>query len=190
MSVHAATDLRSLTEHPFDLLQEIERRSKVAMAGAAGENVNVEEWVGIGFRLHDERFIVNRESIREVLMVPSSMTRVPGAKSWIRGLANVRGHLLPVADLRLFLGGGVCEASRSARILVVNSHESPTGFIVDEVFGFRRFLDGEHENEAPQTVIRCERFLDGSFHRGEDVWPVFIVDRLLESKEFQHAAEE
>ena len=35
-----------------------------------------------------------------------ALTRVPGAKSWIKGLANVRGQLLPVIDLRQFLGSG------------------------------------------------------------------------------------
>ncbi len=98
--------LRSLKDHPFDLLREIERRSKTALAGATGVDVNVEEWVGIGFRLGDEQFIVSRDSIREVLMVPAFITRVPGARSWVRGLANVRGHLLPIVDLKAFLGAG------------------------------------------------------------------------------------
>ena len=64
------TDLRSLKDHPFDLLREIERRSKAAVAGASGEAGAVEEWVGIAFRLGDEQFIVARDRVREVLMVP------------------------------------------------------------------------------------------------------------------------
>ena len=125
MSVSAATDLRSLQDQPFDLLQEMERRSKAAMAGAAGDDINVEEWVGIGFRLGEDQFIVARDEVREVLMIPSSLSRVPGSKSWIRGLANVRGHLLPIADLRAFLGGGVGGVGRTARALVLNSLEFP-----------------------------------------------------------------
>ena len=37
---------------------------------------------------------------------PAAVTRVPGAKGWMRGLSNVRGQLLPVIDLRAFLGVG------------------------------------------------------------------------------------
>ncbi|MBV8343066.1 MAG: chemotaxis protein CheW, partial [Gammaproteobacteria bacterium] len=39
---------------------------------------------------------------------------VPGAKSWIKGLANVRGQLLPVIDLRHFRAA-VSRRSRATR---------------------------------------------------------------------------
>jgi twitching motility protein PilI len=190
MSVTAATDLRSLKDQPFDLLQEMERRSKAAMAGAAGDDINVEEWVGIGFRLGEDQFIVARDEVREVLMIPSSLSRVPGSKPWIRGLANVRGHLLPIADLRAFLGGGAGGVGRTARALVLNSPEFPVGLIVDEVFGFRRFLEREHSADAPETVIRCDRFIAGAYQRGEYSWPVFSMERLLEGADFRRAAED
>ncbi len=73
-------------------------------------------------------------------------------------------------------------------MLVANSSELPVGLVVDEVFGFRRFLDSEYKSETPRTVIRCERYLDGAFERGGESWPVFSMDRLLSSDEFQKAA--
>ncbi|MEO7385838.1 MAG: hypothetical protein ABIX37_02750, partial [Gammaproteobacteria bacterium] len=60
--------LRDLREHPFDLLREIERRSRAAAAGAHGNDVGLAEWVGVGFRLGHERFVVPRDEVREVLM--------------------------------------------------------------------------------------------------------------------------
>ena len=53
-----------------------------------------------------ETFLVAREETREVLGYPAAITRIPGAKSWVKGLANVRGQLLPMLDLRQFLGSG------------------------------------------------------------------------------------
>jgi twitching motility protein PilI len=184
-----AIDLRSLKDHPFDLLTEIERRSKAALAGATGENVDVEEWVGIGFRLGDEQFIVERDRVREVLMVPPFITRVPGARSWIRGLANVRGHLLPIMDLKAFLGAGPNGGNREARVLVLHGSDVPIGLVVDEVYGFRRFLDSERTTQMPRTIIRCDHYLSGVFERGAETWPIFDVDRLQTSEEFQQAAE-
>jgi twitching motility protein PilI len=188
MDATQGTDLRSLKQHPFDLLQELESRGKAALAGAKGEDVNVEEWVGIGFRLVDESFIVARDEIREVLMLPELITRVPGAKSWVRGLANIRGHLLPIVDLKAFLGAGTNSGHRDSRVLILNSVDFPVGLIVDEVFGFRRFLAREHSSTAPQTVVRCDRYLDGAYERGNEAWPVFGIGRLLRSAEFQRAA--
>ena len=189
MTESQVTDLRALKGHPFDLLREMERRSKSALAGAVGDNVDVEEWVGIGFRIDDEQFIVARDRVREVLMVPPLITRVPGDRAWIRGLANVRGHLLPVIDLKAFLGGGASAASRDARVLVLHGVDMPVGLIVDEVYGFRRFLHSERQDEVPRTIIRCEHYLDGVFERGVESWPVFDVDRLQTSDDFRQAAE-
>ncbi len=184
----SGTDLRALRDRPFDLLCELERRSKAALAGASGDDVNIDEWVGIGFRLADEQFIVARDHIREVLMVPAVIARVPGAKPWIRGLANVRGHLLPIVDLKSFLGAGRFVGQRDARVLVMKGTEISAGLIVDEVFGFRRFLDTERSDEAPQTLVNCGQFLDGLFERGLEHWPIFCVDRLERSEDFQRAA--
>lgn len=189
MPAAAGSPLRSLREHPFELLRELERRGKVALAGGSIAGTDVTEWVGIGFRLGAEQFLMARQEVREVLMVPSSLTRIPGAKAWIKGLANVRGHLLPVVDLRAFLGAGSGGSSRTSRVLVLNDGEFPVGLLVDEVYGFRRFLDREHEQGAPETLIRCDRFLAGSFRRGEEVWPVFSSVRLLATEEFSRAAD-
>lgn len=193
MTEAATSDLRRFRDQPFELLRELERRTQAAITGASGEEADGTEWVGIGIRLGTERFVVSRDEVREVLMVPPSITRVPGAKSWVRGLANVRGHLLPISDLRDFLGtssGTSSHADRAARILVLSSSELPVGLVVDEVYGFRRFLDQEHGNEQPPSGVRCERYLRGAFRRGLEVWPVFHMARLLESREFQSAAEE
>lgn len=190
MTAAAATDLRALREHPFELLRELERRARVALTGTVGEDASAEEWVGIGLRLGNERFVIERGEVREVLMVPEALTRVPGARSWVRGLANVRGHLLPIADLRAFLGGGEVRAERSARVLVVNSAEYPVGLLVDEVYGFRRFLQREHVSDFPQPAIRADRYLQGAYRRGLEVWPVFCLEKLLQGRDFQRAAED
>ena len=95
-----ALDLASLVEHPFDLLQELERRSRAALAGKGSSGGLSSEWVGVGFRIGDEQFVASRKEVREVLMLPESMTREPGAKRWVLGIANLRGHLLPLIDLK------------------------------------------------------------------------------------------
>jgi len=188
MTAQSGSDLYALRKQPFDLLCELERRSKAALAGALGDNVDVEEWVGIGFRLGDEQFIVARDDIGEVLMVPALIARVPGAKPWVRGLANVRGHLLPIVDLKLFLGAGRFSGQRDARVLVIKGADLSVGLIVDEVFGFRRFLDAERSDEVPQTLVRCGQFLEGVYERGLENWLIFSVGQLEKSDEFQRAA--
>ncbi len=180
--------LKSLRDRPFELLKELERRGRAVSAQSGQEGQSGREWVGVALRMAGELFLAAREETREVLSVPPALTRVPGAKSWIRGLANVRGQLLPVIDLRQFIGSGVAPATRNTRVLVVNHREIPAGLLIDEVLGFRRFAESEFSGDAPPTVARCERYLAGAFRRGEEQWPVLSLRSILESPAFAEAA--
>jgi twitching motility protein PilI len=181
--------LSELADKPFALLLELERRARAAIAAREGASSTGDEWVGIGFRLAAERFVANRGEVREVLPLPEQVTRVPGAKPWLRGIANLRGQLLTVVDLRSFLGAGGTPADRQARVLVVASREVPTGLIVDEVTGFRRFATGDYRDDTPAGVIRCEHYIDGSYRREGEVWPRFSFKRLIEDPQFLAAGE-
>jgi twitching motility protein PilI len=180
--------LRSLRDRPYELLRELDRRARTAAQGQPEAVASGAEWVGIAFRLGGEAFLLAREETREVMGYPASVTRVPGAKSWIRGLSNVRGQLLPVIDVRAFLGSGATTVTRATRVLIANHREIPAGLMVDEVMGFRRFYESEFSTDLPPTLLRCERYLAGAFKRGAEVWPVFSVRTLLESQSFLQAA--
>jgi twitching motility protein PilI len=182
-----AIPLRELRDDPYELLRQMESRSRLGQA-AAGGGSEVAEWVGIGFLLGEERFLVQRGQVREVMMLPSLMTSVPGSKDWIAGLANLRGQLLPVIDLREFLGAGNTQATRTARVLVAENDDLLVGLLVDEVFGFRRFSQAEFSTDLPDLKLRCDRYLDGACVRGADTWGVFSMEKLLAATEFQQAA--
>ena len=184
-----SADLAALVEQPFELLQEMELRSRAAHGGQGAGSMPA-EWVGVGFRVGEEQFVATRDQVREVLMLPESMTRVPGANRWLLGIANLRGHLLPLVDLKLMLGSGRTTLRRATRVISVNHREVPAGLVVDEVLGFRRFMDHEYAIEAHETIVRCDRFLAGVYQRGEDSWPVFNLFDLVESNVFLQAAKE
>ncbi len=185
----APVELASLVRQPYELLREIERRSIAAHSGVGGASLPT-EWVGIGFRIGDEQFVASREQVREVLMLPDSMTRVPGARRWLLGIANLRGHLLPLVDLKLLLGSGRTTLRRTTRVISVNHREIPAGLVVDEVQGFRRFTEHEFSEVQQETAVRCERFLAGEYRRGDESWPIFDLFGFVESNLFLQAADE
>ena len=182
-------DLASLVKQPFELLAEIERRSRRVHSGQGGADMP-DEWVGVGFRIGDEQFVASRDEVREVLMLPDGMTRVPGAQRWVLGIANLRGHLLPLVDIKLLLGSGRTSLRRTARVISVNHREIPAGLVVDEVLGFRRFGKHEHTDDWPETVVRCDRFLTGAYRRGDEIWPTLNLFDFIESNLFLQAAAE
>jgi len=177
--------LRALRDRPFELLLGLEEA--VLGRGVGGRRAGEDLWVGVAFRLGSYRLICSRTEIREVIPWPG-VTRVPRAKSWLMGLANVRGQLLPVTDVGQWAGLGETQRSRSSRVIVVNHPEIPAGLLVDQVVGFRRFTPqeaGERAEELPETL---KPFLLGAYGREGVTWSVLGLRDLVESEAFLQAA--
>ncbi len=180
-------NLYTLRENPFHLLRELEQRCRVVNQSYSGGS-QVKEWVGIAFRIGDEVLITSRSDVREVLaLIPS--TRVPGAKAWIKGLANLRSQLIPVIDFVKFLGGEQHESTGQERMLVVNHDRIPAALVVDEVLGFRRFSESElSKNCTVESKFGVKTFLLGECSRDEKAWAVIGLRKLVESQEFMQSS--
>lgn len=63
------------------------------------------------------------------------LTRVPGTPSWVCGVANWRGHVLPVVDLRSLLGVAVTPLPSSARVVVISVDDVEVGVVAEAVAG-------------------------------------------------------
>jgi purine-binding chemotaxis protein CheW len=98
----------------------------------ANENLDDDEQVVI-FRLDKEEFGAPIASVQEIVRVPEQLIRVPKAPSFVEGVVNLRGSVLPVIDLRLRLGLKQVERTDRQRIMVFLISDVRTGFIVDEV---------------------------------------------------------
>jgi purine-binding chemotaxis protein CheW len=68
--------------------------------------------------LRGESFAIETSRVREILD-PGSITAVPGADRAVDGLINVRGRVVPLADLRLLFGMTQEDAGEDARIVVI-----------------------------------------------------------------------
>lgn len=180
--------LKALRDQPYELLAELERRGRTATASPESPAAAGREWVGVAARMAGELYLIAREEAREVLGLPAPLTRVPGAKPWILGLASIRGQLYPIVDLRQYLGGGATPITRLTRIVVVNHRDVPAGLVVDEVLGFRRFNEADFSAEVPTTIVPCRPFLAGSFRHEADTLPVLSLRKLLEDPAFTAAS--
>lgn len=181
-----SAELRALRDQPFELLQALEARlQSTTIAGAAGAEHN---WVGLAFRLGASMLVAPRDDVREVLSTPE-YTRVPGAKPWLLGVANVRGDLLPIIDLNRLLGGESTGIQRSSRVMVFNGQDVPAGFLVDEVPGFRRFQPQDQRHElVPDDGGPLNPYLLGAFVRDGQTWLAFSLSKLASSPAFRNAA--
>jgi chemotaxis signal transduction protein len=85
-------------------------------------------------RLGRGRFAAELSAVAEVGRIPD-VTRVPGAPSWLLGVANWRGRILPVIDLCPLLGERAVAPERSSRLLVLTDRGVLVGVVVDGVEG-------------------------------------------------------
>jgi purine-binding chemotaxis protein CheW len=103
-----------------------------AEAKDVDDNLDDDEQVVV-FRLDKEEFGAPIASVQEIVRVPEELVRVPQAPSFVQGVINLRGTVLPVIDLRLRLGLKQVERTDRQRIMVFLISDVRTGFIVDQV---------------------------------------------------------
>jgi twitching motility protein PilI len=71
----------------------------------------------LGFRVGEVNWLVSLSDTEEVIPVPP-IVKVPGARRWFRGMANIRGNLYAVSDFADFMGQGVTPDHSDCRLLI------------------------------------------------------------------------
>jgi twitching motility protein PilI len=171
---------------PFQILLEIDQRCRALAAGLPAQQETVQTWGGIGFRMGERFFVASMGEVGEVLHEPR-YTQLPGVKPWVKGVANVRGRLLPIMDLCGFFGGELSSLRKQRRVLVVDHQEIFAGLIVDEVFGMQHFPVGSFSEELPPLEATIQPFIHGVFQR-EHPWLVFSPHALAQHQVFLDVA--
>ncbi|EFI33740.1 CheW protein [Desulfonatronospira thiodismutans ASO3-1] len=139
------------------------------------------------FYLDQDLFGLNIDSVREVLEY-TSITKVPRTEDYMLGVINVRGHAVPVVDLRVKFGLGQGEKTVDTCIIIVelSIHEESSimGALVD---GVQEVLDipPEQIEKAPRLgskidtqFIRGIGKLEDKFVIILDIQSVFSVEEL------------
>lgn len=172
---------------PVRLLREIAERSRKNAFGLPQQEAARDLWHGVAFVLGGAHLVISMDDVREILKYPDLST-VPRAKPWVKGIANVRGTLLPIMDLNGFISGERTELERRTRVLVVESAGVTSGLMVDEVFGMRHFLADSYNPVPPEVAPSLRAFISGTYGQDGNLWGVFDSRRLMESPEFMQVA--
>lgn len=172
-------------EDIISLLQDMERRSKQQAAGLGQQDTAAESWTAIGFRIGQQHFVIPLNESREVFPMPDQVTVVPKSQSWVYGIVNLRGELLPVLDLGLYLDGSAAKLSKRSRIIVINDAEISSGVLVDEVFGLKHF---QQNPEALTQPSAADTYITGQVNQQNITWQVFSFKHLTADSRFLNAA--
>lgn len=173
----------------FALLRGIESRSRQKALGLPQQLAIRQTTTGIGFLLQDTALVVATSEISEILPYPP-LTRIPGTVSWMKGVANVRGSLIPIIDLLGFTNAEPAHLTRKSRVLVMRQGDFVSGLLVTEVLGLRHFFAEEETTDLPPASAKLQALLKGGYHQGDQYWGIFNARRLAEMPEFINVAAE
>jgi purine-binding chemotaxis protein CheW len=134
------------------------------------------------FRIGSELYAIDIMRIKEIIR-PQKLTPIPKAPSFIEGVINLRGVVIPVADLRKRFDQPISEANRKNRIVVCSLSGRIIGLMVDEVTEVKRF--GRQEiAPAPQFIDGPEaHYFLGVARRDEDLIMLIDLEKVLSSDE-------
>jgi purine-binding chemotaxis protein CheW len=138
------------------------------------------------FHLGTDEYALGILQVREIIGL-ESVTRVPGVPAWIRGVINLRGHVVPIIDLALKFGLPRGDIDRRPGIVIADAalegEKTVVGILVDGVGQVIDFLPQDLE-PAPSfgTRIRSD-FLRGMGKAERRLIPILDVDCLLTADE-------
>lgn len=84
------------------------------------------------FRLGEDTYAIDIMRIKEIIR-PQKLAALPRAPSFVEGVLNLRGAVIPVIDLRKRFGMPLRENDQNKRLLIINLALCDMGIAVDEV---------------------------------------------------------
>ncbi|GAA5315842.1 MAG: chemotaxis protein CheW [Candidatus Pelagadaptatus aseana] len=178
----------SVDNQAYQALVELSRQGLASAKGLPAQVDITPHWSGVGFELLGQRFVAPMGEVAEMLEVPIH-ARIPNVQSWVRGVANVRGRLLPLFDLAAFFGDKLRGARNTRRVLVLETEDLYSGLIVDQVFGMQHFPVDSFASEAEDVPESVASFVSGSYRHAGSEWRVFSPRLLEQDARFMDVAQ-
>lgn len=135
--------------------------------------------------LQEEVFAIEATSVREILdVVP--ITEVPNARAFVGGLINVRGRVVPLADLRVMFGMDRPPPDTDTRIVVIeidlDGEPTIVAILADRVHDVTD-IEAETVEEAPKVGMRWRpEYVRGIGKRAEDFIIIPDMGRIFGSE--------
>lgn len=171
----------------FLKLVALQRLCRERATGLPQQAEVVEYWSGIGFTMDGVKYVSPIAEVSEILPVPR-YTRVPGVLSWVKGVANVRGRLLPIMDLIGYFNRKSSLHEKRRRLLVLDHGDLYSGLVVDEVMGMQHFPTDGYELDSGEQDAAIAPYTDGAYTREDGKWIVFSPFRLADDPQFMQVA--
>ncbi len=114
----------------------------------------------VSFMLDDVEYGIDILSVHEIMRMPD-IARLPNTPSFIQGVINLRGNIIPVVDVRERFGFPLVEITDLTRVIVIESMEKLVGLLVDNVHQVVRLPESHIDPPAELVEGVSEDFIKG-----------------------------
>ncbi|MCL5105562.1 MAG: chemotaxis protein CheW [Armatimonadetes bacterium] len=136
------------------------------------------------FELAGEQYGVDIGAVNTIIRM-QEVTAIPRAPSFVEGVINLRGSIIPVIDLRKRFGLTLGEITKSSRIVVVEAGGQMIGMVVDAVAETLRLNSDAIEPPSPVVTSVDSDYLRGVGKHENRLVILLDLDKVLTSKEME-----
>lgn len=134
----------------------------------------------LAFTLGREEYALRIEQVRE-LRGFEPVTRLPSAPAYILGVINLRGIIVPVADLRIKLSLGAARYDSTTVVIIARTNDMTVGLVVDGVSDVHE-LTPDQVRPAPDLGASATAYVVGLGIVGEATLILTDVEKLISHK--------
>ena len=129
-------------------------------------------------QIGNEKYGIDINFIDNIVRM-QKITRVPKVQSYIKGIINLRGEIVPVMSIRMKMGLAEDVITDASRIIIIKLEEKGSiGVIVDEV----REVITLNMTEVEKTAAK-DSFINGIGKHNNELISLFEINAIVEEKE-------
>jgi purine-binding chemotaxis protein CheW len=136
----------------------------------------------ISFLVGDEVYGLDILRVKEVIRI-REITRLPKAPSFVRGIINLRGDVIPIIDLRDKFGLELHEYTATTRVIVVDVDEKLVGMVVDAASQVVRMPADQIDPPPPIVGGLSAEYIKGVGKLDDRLVILLNIDRILTQEE-------
>lgn len=132
----------------------------------------------VTFNIGNEEFGIDIRKVQEINHM-ITITKIPNAPSYVEGVVNLRGKIIPIVSLRGKLNFPEAPHDKATRILVVEIEGYVLGFIVDSVSEVLRITDATIEPAPSITGAVDTGYIEGVINLQDRILILLDLNRLF-----------
>lgn len=141
----------------------------------------------VTFTLDEVEFGLDIDRVQEITP-RTDITPVPGSPSFVLGIVNLRGSIIPVLDSRLRFHLPPKAPTSKTRIIIIDLAGQPTGLMVDSVAEVVKLDDFTLRDTPPLVAGVRSDYLAGMVTAANRLITLINLEKLLDSAEFSQRA--